>query len=238
MSPFMMSDPLYPVIFGVAAVLSLIAQFRVKSSFAKWSKVGNYRNMSGAEAAAKMLASEGVTDVRILRQQSGFLSDNFNPGEKTINLSPDVYDGRSIAAVGVACHEAGHALQHADGYAPLKLRSAIIPVVTIGNQFGLPMVVLGAGLGWMGLATIGFILFSTMFLFQLITLPAEIDASVRSKNALVANRIVQPGPEADGVSSVLTAAAFTYIAAAVGSLLTLLYHAYRLGLIGGRSRND
>ncbi|MDR1611654.1 MAG: zinc metallopeptidase [Planctomycetota bacterium] len=230
-------DPLYLVIFGVSMVLSLVAQTWVKSAFGKWSKVGNYANMRGAEAAAKMLAAEGVYDVRIVRQNAGFLSDNFNPADKTINLSPDVYDGRSIAAVGIACHEAGHALQHASGYAPLKFRSAIVPIANIGNHFGPPLIIVGMMLGWLGLAKIGLLLFGAIFLFQLVTLPTEINASTRSKRALVNDGIIQPGREAEGVSSVLGAAAFTYIAAAVGTLLMILYYAIRLGLVGGRQRD-
>lgn len=237
MAPYFGLDPLYLVIFGVTMALSFVAQTWVKSAYTKWSKVRNYANLSGAEAAAKMLSAEGVYDVKILRQDSGFLSDNFNPTNRTISLSPDVYDGRSIAAVGVACHEAGHALQHASGYAPLKLRSGIVPLANIGNRFGPLLILIGMIMGWLGLAKIGLLLFSTIFLFQLITLPTEINASTRSKRALVNDGIVQPGQETEGVSAVLNAAAFTYIAGAVSTLLMILYYAIRLGLIGGRRRD-
>ncbi len=234
---FAMMDPLYLIMFGVAALLSVFAQARVKSAFERYSKVGNSRNLSGAEAARAMLASEGVTDVTINRYQGGWLSDHFNPSTKVINLSPDVYDGRSVAAVGIACHEAGHALQHAHGYAPLKLRSLLVPTANLGSAIGLPLVIIGAVIGYLGLAKIGLVLFSLVFLFQLITLPVELNASARSKQALVEHGIVMHGAEERGVAAVLNAAALTYIAAAVGTLMTILYYAIRLGLLGGRSRD-
>lgn len=235
---FGMMDPLYLVCFGVAAVLSMIAQGMVKSAFAKYSRVRNSRNMSGAEAAHYMLQAEGVTDVRINRYEGGWLSDHFNPATKIINLSPDVYDGRSLAAVGVACHEAGHALQAAHGYAPMKLRNLLVPTANLGSAIGIPMVIFGMIIGSLGLAKIGLALFAAIFLFQLITLPVELNASARSKQALVEHGIVQRGPEAAGVASVLRAAALTYIAAAVGTLLTILYFAIRLGLLGGGRSRD
>lgn len=239
MLPFFgMMDPLYLVCFGLAMALSLIAQGMVKSAFAKYSRVRNSRNMSGAEAAHYMLQAEGVTDVQINRYAGGWLSDHFNPATKVINLSPEVYDGRSLAAVGVACHEAGHALQAARRYAPMKLRNLLVPTANLGSVIGVPLIILGMIIGSLGLAKIGLALFAAIFLFQLITLPVELNASARSKRALVEHGIVQRGAEANGVAAVLNAAALTYIAAAVGTLLTILYFALRLGLLGGgRSRN-
>ena len=231
-------DPLYWLFFGGALVLSLAAQAMVKYAFGRYSTVGNSRNLSGAEAAAMMLSAEGVGDVRIVRQNSGFLSDNFNPSDRTISLSPDVYDGRSVAAVGVACHEAGHALQHARGYAPMAFRSLLIPVANLGNALGVPLIILGMVMGWLGLAKFGLFLFAAIFVFQLVTLPVELDASARSKKALAEHGIVRYGEETRGVAAVLNAAALTYVAAAVGTLLTILYHAMRLGLLGGRSSRD
>ncbi len=238
-SPFMYGlDPLYLVIAAVAALISLFAQGMVKSAFAKYSRVGNSRNLTGAEAAKLMLESEGVYDVQIRRYDGGWLSDHFNPATKVINLSPEVYDQRSVAAVGIACHEAGHALQHAQGYAPLKLRSLLVPTVGIGSNLGIILIVIGAAFGMMGLAKIGLILFSAVFVFQLVTLPVELNASARSKHALISHGIVASGMETKGVSAVLNAAAFTYVAAMIASLMTLLYYAFRLGLLGGNRSRD
>jgi Predicted Zn-dependent protease len=230
-------DPLYWLVFGVGMVLSIIAQGMVKSAYAKYSRVGNSRNMTGAEAAQLMLRSEGINDVTINRYEGGWLSDHYNPGTKIINLSPDVYSGHSLASVGIACHEAGHALQHASHYGPLKIRNLLVPTASLGSKLGIPLVILGAVIGSLGLAKLGLVLFGLVFLFQLITLPVELNASSRSKQALLNNGIVQPGAEANGVAAVLNAAAMTYIAAAISSLLTLLYYAHRLGLFGGRSRD-
>ncbi|MDR1744156.1 MAG: zinc metallopeptidase [Planctomycetota bacterium] len=235
---FMGMDRLYMVVFGVTMALSLIAQWWIKASFNKYSRMGNSRNMSGAEAAAEMLRDEGIADVQVRRFEGGMLSDHYDPRTKVINLSPGVYDGRSIAAVGVACHEAGHALQHARGYAALVFRNILVGPTTLASKFGIPLIMIGLVFQSLGLAKLGLVLFSVTFLFQLITLPVEINASVRSRNSLVAHRIVAPGAEARGVSTVLTAAAFTYIAAAIASLMTLLYWAYRLGLLGGGRRNE
>lgn len=237
--PFLYAmDPLYLLCFGVAMVLSLIAQGMVKSAFAKYSQVGNSRNMSGAEAARTMLAAEGIANVQINRYQGGWLSDHYNPGTKVINLSPEVYDGRSLAAVGIACHEAGHALQHAQGYALLTLRNWVVPTANLGSALGVPLIIIGMLLGSLGLAKIGLILFSLVFIFQVLTLPVELNASARSKQALVQNGIVAHGPEASGVAAVLNAAALTYVAAAIGTLLQILYFAIRLGLLGGGRNRD
>lgn len=231
-------DPLYLIIAGITAALSMLAQFWVKSAFSKYSRMPNSRNMTGAEAAQYMLHAEGVDDVTVQRYEGGMLSDHFDPRSKVINLSPEVYGGRSVAAVGVACHEAGHALQHARHYAPLALRSLLVWPTNFGSKLAIPLIIAGFVLQSLGLAKVGLILFSLTFIFQLVTLPVEINASVRSRKALVAHNIVAPGAETRGVSSVLTAAAFTYIAAAIASLMTILYWAYRLGLLGGRRSND
>ncbi|MDR3210305.1 MAG: zinc metallopeptidase [Planctomycetota bacterium] len=235
---FYAMDPLYLLCFGAALVLSLLAQGWVKSSFARYSQVPNLRRLSGAEAAHAMLVSANITGVRINRYSGGWLSDHYNPADQTINLSPGIYDGRSVAAVGIACHEAGHAIQHAQGYGLLTLRNWVVPTANIGSALGVPLIIIGMLMGSLGLAKIGLGLFSLVFVFQLITLPVELDASSRSKAALINGGIVAHGVETEGVSRVLTAAAMTYVAAAVGTLLTILYYAYRLGLLGGRSRND
>ncbi len=236
--PFMYGlDPLYLAVFGITMALSIIAQVWIKSSFAKYSRMGNSRNLTGAEAAEEMLRDEGITDVRVQLFQGGMLSDHYDPRTKVINLSPEVFSGRSIASVGVACHEAGHALQHARGYAPLALRSMLVGPTMLASKFSIPLIIIGLMLQSLGMAKIGLVLFGVTFLFQLITLPVEINASRRSTAALVENGVVAPGAETRGVQTVLTAAAFTYIAAAITSLMTLLYWAYRLGLLGGRRRD-
>ena len=236
--PFIMGmDPLYLFCFGAAMVLSLLAQGMVKSAFAKYSRIGNSKNMSGADAARVMLAAEGITNVSINRYEGGWLSDHYNPATRAINLSPEVYDGRSLASVGIACHEAGHALQHAHSYGPLKLRSFVVPTAKLGSAIGVPLIIIGMMLNSLGMAKIGLVLFSLVFIFQLITLPVELNASSRSKLALTQHGIITYGPEQNGVASVLNAAAFTYVAAAIATLLQILYFAHRLGLFGGRSRN-
>ncbi len=237
MPMYMGMDPLYWIIFGAGLIISLVAQGMVKAAYNKYSRVGNSRNMTGAEAAQMMLQSEGINDVTINRYEGGWLSDHYNPQTKIINLSPDVYGSRSLAAVGIACHEAGHALQHAKHYGPLKIRNLLVPTASLGSKLGIPLVIVGALIGSLGLAKFGLILFGLVFLFQLITLPVELNASSRSKQALVSHGIIQHGGEERGVAAVLNAAAMTYIAAAISSLLTLLYYAYRLGLFGGRSRD-
>lgn len=218
-------NPGYMVVFLVTMGLSLLAQFWIKSSFAKYSRVRNSRGMTGAQAAEVMLRAEGITDVRVQLHNGGMLSDHYDPRTKVINLSPDVYNSSSVAAVGVACHEAGHALQHARGYAPLALRSLLVMPASIGSKLAIPMIVLGLVIGALGLSQIGLLLFGLTFVFQLVTLPVEINASTRSRAALIRNGIVAPGEETTGVSRVLSAAAFTYIAAAITSLMWLLYYA-------------
>lgn len=239
--PLMMGmgiEPGYLFVFLATMVISMIAQGWIKASYAKYSRMGNSRNMTGSQAAQLMLQSEGINDVAVRMLNSGTLSDYYDPTSKTVNLSPDVFNGRSIAAVGVACHEVGHALQHARHYAPMALRSLLVKPTNFAQRFSTPLIILGLVLGYFGLVKLGFLLFATTFLFQVVTLPVEINASMRSKRALVDHQIVAAGAEARGVSAVLTAAAFTYIAAAFSSLLWLLYYAYRLGLLGGGNRRD
>ena len=230
-------DPCLMAISLLCFVLSLAAQGLVKIAFARYSRVANTRNLSGAEAAREMLSAEGVAGVAIRRYNGSWLSDHYDPSSRVINLSPGVYDGRTVAAVGIACHEAGHALQHAQKYAFLGLRTLLVPTAGLGSKLGIPLIFIGMALGSLGLAKAGLVLFGSVFLFQLITLPVELDASSRAKRALLAHGIVGTGREAAGVSSVLNAAALTYVAAAIASLMELLYWAWRLGLLGGRRSN-
>jgi uncharacterized protein len=224
---------MYLLFVAPAFILSLWASFRVKSAFKKYSNVPSMRGLTGAEAAEEMLRMAGVQGVRILRAQ-GVLSDHYNPLNKTLNLSEPVYDSTSIAAVGVATHEAGHAVQHARDYAPLWLRSALVPTANIGSSIG--YFVMFAGLVFLHSQTMvmfGAVLFSAVLLFQIVTLPVEFNATNRAKALVLEYGIITP-QERQGMDAVLNAAALTYVAAAVSTLMTLLYYLMRSGLLGGR----
>jgi len=235
-------DPMYFVFLAPALLLSLWASFRTKSAFNKYSKVRVATGLTGAQAAQRLLDSAGIRDVKVVPHQ-GNLTDHYNPVTKTLALSEQVYGVPSIAAVGVACHEAGHAIQHATAYKPLWLRSLLVPTANIGSTVGYLVMSLGLLLMYMsggksGSAVIlfGALLFSAVLLFQIVTLPVEFDASSRAKQLAVANGIVL-GQEREGMDRVLNAAALTYVAAAISTLMTLLYFLIRSGLLGGRSRN-
>ncbi len=227
-------DPLYLLIIIPTMLLSLWAQAKVKGAYSKWSKVQNKRGMSGADAAKDMLNREGVRDVRI-EMVTGWLSDHYDPSSKVLRLSPEVFSGRSVASVGIACHEAGHALQHAHNYAFLGIRSMLVPAANIGSKLSWIIIFGGMLLGMMGLAKVGVVLFGFVVLFQLVTLPVEFNASSRAKKALVANGILGDKTEVDGVNNVLDAAAMTYVAATIAALGQLLYYALRV--FGSNSRD-
>lgn len=212
-------------------ILSGFAAWRTRSAFNKYSKVRTQRGITGAQAAQLMLDRAGIHDVKVVPTR-GFLSDHYNPVNKTLALSEAVYASPSVAAVGVACHEAGHALQHAQHYAPLWARSALVPTVGIGSNLGFYGMMFGLFLNIQGLVLVGAVLFSLVLLFQIITLPVEFDASARAKRLAYEHGIVTPQEQA-GVSRVLNAAAMTYVAAAISTLLTLLYFLLRAGLLGG-----
>lgn len=228
----MFFDPLYFVFILPGLALSMWASFRVKSAFNKYSKVRSRRGLTGAEAAAELLRSAGITDVKIVRSH-GVLSDHYNPVTKTLALSEPVYASDSIAAVGVATHEAGHAIQHATNYGPLWLRSALVPTASIGSSIGYFVMLIGLFMASTNMVLVGAVLFSAVLLFQIVTLPVEFNASSRAKALVVRQGIVGPD-ERVGIDSVLNAAALTYVAAAVSTLMTLLYFLVRSGLIGGR----
>jgi len=223
----MVFDPLYFILIGPTLLLALWAQYKVKSAFNHWSQEANASGMSGAEAAADMLIREGVNDVRI-EEVEGWLSDHYDPREKVLRLSPDVYSGRSVAALGIACHEAGHALQHANGYAFLGLRSLLVPTASIGGWMAVPLFFVGLMLSSMMMMKIGVVLFGAVVVFQLITLPVEFNASSRAKLALQMNGVVRNHEEIEGVNQVLDAAALTYVAAALQSLAQLVYFILRM----------
>jgi Zn-dependent membrane protease YugP len=230
-------DPLYLILMAPALILSLVASFLVKSKFNKYSKVTTRTGMSGAEAAEAVLRAGGISDVRIERV-SGFLSDHYDPQHKVLRLSPDVYDGRSIASVGVGAHEAGHAIQHKSKYSMLMFRTAMVPMASIGSNLSWFILFAGFILNMMNLVYVGIFLFGAVVLFQLVTLPVEFDASARAKKLLWDTGVLAHTSEKEGVSAVLNAAALTYVAAAVSAIVTLIYYLIRSGLLGGSSSDD
>lgn len=231
----MFFDPMYLLLVMLPGlVLSGAASFMTKRAFNKYSKVRTMTGITGAQAAQRLLHQAGITDVDVVATR-GFLSDHYNPVNKTLALSEKVYNEPSVAAVGVACHEAGHAIQHARRYAPLWLRSALVPTANIGSNLGVMVMMFGLIMNSNAfLIGIGALLFSAVVLFQLVTLPVEFDASARAKKLAVSQGIVLE-QESRGMNAVLNAAAMTYVAAAVSSILTLLYFLMRAGLLGGRS---
>jgi hypothetical protein len=228
----MFFDPMYFLFILPGLALSMWASFRVKSAFNKYSRVRSMRGLTGAEAAAELLRGAGITDVKIVRSH-GMLSDHYNPLTRTLALSEPVYGSDSIAAVGVATHEAGHAIQHATNYAPLWVRSALVPTANIGSSIGYFVMVIGLFMSSANMVLFGAVLFSAVLLFQVVTLPVEFNASNRAK-ALVVQYGIVTLEERKGVDKVLNAAALTYVAAAISTLLTLLYFLHRAGLLGGR----
>lgn len=225
-------DPTYILII-VAAVISLIAQLLVSSRFSKYSKVSSRSGFTGAQAASHILQSQGIYDVSI-RRVSGNLTDHYDPRSKTLNLSESVYDNYSVAAIGVAAHECGHAIQHARGYAPLTFRSALVPVANLGSKLSWLFIILGIIFSMnQTLLYIGIIMFSAAVLFQLVTLPVEFNASGRALKLLKETGILR-NDEVSKTRKVLAAAALTYVAAAATAILQLL----RLILLfGGRDRD-
>lgn len=218
--PFFYFDYWYVVLVIPALIISMWAQYKVKSSFKKFSKVLNSRNITGAYAAQAVLSYYGITDVTI-QQIKGNLTDNFNPKTKVISLSQGVYSSTSVAAVGIACHEAGHAAQHASDYVPIKVRNSILPVCKIGSTIGLPLALLGYFMGFGILVNIGLLLYAGIFIFQLVTLPVEFNASRRAIDVIEETGLLE-GNESEGAEKVLKAAAMTYVAAMLVSLANLL----------------
>jgi len=219
------------VLLGV--ILSLWASARVKSTYAKYSKVNSLSGMTGAQAAQRILNMAGIYDVSV-RHVAGNLTDHYDPRNKTLNLSDSVYGNASVAAVGVAAHEAGHAIQHDRGYAPLKFRSAFAPVASFGANISWPLILVGLLFGGSGmLIRLGIIMFSLAVLFQLVTLPVEYNASKRALNMLTETGVLY-ADELPKTKKVLNAAALTYVAAAATSILQLL----RLMLLFGNRRRD
>ncbi len=222
-------DPIYLLFVIPPMLLGLFAQWRVKSTFASMSEVP--ARMSGAQAARQMLDSAGLGQVGI-EQIHGHLGDHYDPRAKVLRLSPEVYGGRSMAALGVACHEAGHAFQDAKGYAPLVLRNLAVPAATFGSGIGVTMATIGLFLSYRipvignGLLLLGIVLFAGVVFFQLVNLPVEFDASNRARRHLVEANLITPNEE-QFVAKVLNAAALTYVAATLQAIMTLLYFVTR-----------
>lgn len=228
-------DPTYFLVL-IGVVLSLIASGRVKSTFSKYANVRNSRGITGAQAAEQVLHRAGIVDVRVERV-GGNLTDHYDPRTKVLRLSDSVYGQTSVAAVGVAAHECGHAIQHAKGYAPLKLRSTLVPIANFGSKIAWPLIIFGLFLSGESstlLINIGIIAFLGAVVFQLITLPVEFNASNRAIRMLADSGIMY-GEEIRGAKKVLSAAALTYVASAATAILQLLRI---LILTGGRRRND
>lgn len=211
-------------------IFALFCQGKVKTTFRRYTRVRSMTGMTGAQAAQRLLQLNGITDVTI-RQIGGSLTDYYDPRKKEICLSQDVYASTSVAAIGVACHEAGHACQHAEGYVPLKVRNAAIPVTRIGSTLGIPLALIGMFLYSDPLIYAGIILYAAVALFQLLTLPVEFNASSRALRTISDNGFLND-TEYTGAKKVLTAAALTYVAALASALATLL----RLFLVANRNR--
>ncbi len=203
-----------------AMIFALFAQINVKSTFNKYSRKNNSRGLTGAEIARQILDANGLYNVRI-EHISGSLTDHFSPNENVVRLSDDVYGKSTIASAGVAAHEVGHAIQHSVGYAPIKIRNAIIPVTQIGSSISMPIFIIGIALSFKPLVTAGILLFSAVVFFQLITLPVEFNASRRALNTLESKNILE-GDELKGSAKVLRAAAMTYLAGLFSSLASLI----------------
>jgi Zn-dependent membrane protease YugP len=217
----MIFDSMYFVFALPGMILAMIATMMVKSTFHKYSKFASSSRMTGAEAARQVLAAEGIYDVKIEMTQ-GFLSDHYDPRSNTLRLSPDVYNSPSLSAIGVACHEAGHALQKAHDYAPLTMRSALVPLTSFGSQLAMPVFMIGLFAQLPFLVNLGIWLFIGVVAFALVTLPVEWDASARAKRLMVRAGIVSV-QEQEHAGKVLNAAFLTYVASAVSAILTLAY---------------
>jgi uncharacterized protein len=201
--------------------MGLWAQMKVKRTFARWSEVPVHNGMTGAQAAAEVVRASGLPDVEI-RAVEGRLSDHYDPRNRTLNLSRDVGSASTVAALGVAAHEAGHAIQDARGYVPMRIRQTVVPVASIGSSLAFPVIFLGFIFGSLGLVNVGLALFTAIVLFQLVTLPVEFDASRRALVALSDGGLLT-SDELGGAKQVLSAAAWTYVAAFVASVAQLIY---------------
>lgn len=213
-------DYYYLILVVPAIIISLIAQANVKLTYAQMANIPNKKQLTGAMAAYNVLKQHGVTNVKI-EQTGGKLTDHYDPRSNVIRLSPEVYAGTSVASVGIACHEAGHALQHAQNYAPIKVRNAILPVANLGSSIGVFLAIIGYALGFGALTNFGIILFAAVVAFQLVTLPIEFNASLRAIRVIEGTNMLYPD-EVPKAKKVLFAAAMTYVASLLVSVMSLL----------------
>lgn len=223
-------DPMYIIYMLPGLILAGYASYMTKTTFAKYAKVGSSSRVTGAQAARRLLDNAGLQDVQIT-EIGGFLSDHYDPGRRVLRLSPDVYRSQSLSAIGVACHEAGHALQHANGYIWLSMRSSLVPAVNLASNLSYFVLIAGLILNFGVLILVGIALFTIAVLFSLVTLPVEWDASARAKKLMVTAGIVSDRESVDA-GKVLNAAFLTYVASAVSAIMTLLYYLMRSGLLG------
>ena len=230
----MFISPTYLLYMVPAFILMALTSWYVKYSYKKWSQVQISSRLTGAQAANRLISSGGLVGVQV-QGVGGELSDHYDPRNKTLFLSPGVGNGMSVAAVAIAAHELGHAQQDAEEYFPLRVRSALVPVVNIGSNLGWILIMIGLFIQWTDLAWLGIIVFSGGALFALATLPVEFNASARAKHLLQQTGIIQTDEEMRGVNSVLNAAALTYVAGLVTAVMQLLYYVTLVG--GGRRRS-
>jgi len=228
-------DPTYLMFILPALILMMIVQFYVKSAYNKWSKVRSRIGMTGAEAAERLINTGGLYGLRVDRIR-GTMTDHYDPKHKVLRLSEGVYSSDSVAALAIAAHELGHAMQDKEGYFPLQLRSALVPAVNIGSYLGWILIIIGMLLRITSIAWLGVLVFSAGTIFALATLPVELNASSRAKELLLQSGIIVSREEMKGVNSVLNAAAWTYVAALVTAVMQLLYWATLVLGMGGRRR--
>ncbi|HEY5572621.1 MAG TPA: zinc metallopeptidase [Anaerolineales bacterium] len=228
-------NPYYIIFMAPAIILMLAVQWYVNSAYQKWSRVPASSRMSGAEAAQRLMRTAGLYDVHV-EGVSGRLTDHYDPRKKVLRLSQGVYQGNSVAALAIAAHELGHAVQDQEGYLALRLRSALVPAVNIGSYLGWILIIIGLILQLTDIALLGVVVFSGGALFALATIPVELNASARAKRLLVESGLIRGPEEQRGVNHVLNAAALTYVAALVTAVMQLLYYLTLILGMGGRRR--
>lgn len=229
-------DPSYILFMAPAFILMLVVQWYVKSAYKKWGQVSARSRVSGAQAAQRLIQRGGLYDVQI-EAIRGNLTDHYDPRQKVLRLSQSVYQSNSIAALAIAAHELGHAMQDRDNYFPLRFRAALIPAVNIGSYLGWILIIIGLLLRFTELSWLGVVIFSAGALFALATLPVELNASARAKQLLVETGLIVGDDEMRGVNNVLNAAAMTYVAALITAVLQLLYYVTLIFGMGGRRRS-
>jgi len=228
-------NPYYIIFMAPAFILMMVVQWYVNSAYQKWSKVPALSHLSGAQAAERLINTGGLYEVRV-EGVSGKLTDHYDPRDKVLHLSQGVYQGQSVAALAIAAHELGHALQDKEGYLPLRFRAALVPAVNVGSYLGWILIILGLVIGLTQLAWLGVFVFAGGAMFALATLPVELNASARAKRLLVETGLIRGPDEQRGVNHVLNAAALTYVAALVTAILQLLYYVTLVMGMGGRRR--